>query len=64
MAFNGFTLKNFQCKHCMSNRFYAEPLQNTTNTVGLYCYFCGTWYKWLNKSEKKLISRKAGDSNG
>lgn len=57
MAFNGFKLKNYQCKHCTGNRFYAEPLQNATNTVGLYCYFCGSWYKWLNKDEKRLIEK-------
>lgn len=40
----------YTCRKCQQTEMYMEI--KGTNT-GLYCSNCGSWYKWLNKSEIK-----------
>ncbi len=44
-------MKDYKCK-CGNNDFICK---SKGNNIGLYCNYCGKWYKWLNKNEKNLI---------
>lgn len=48
-------LKDYKCRQCGGDLFYAEPLDKNDNVAGLYCSYCGAWNKWLNKDEKRIM---------
>lgn len=54
-------IKNYKCIACGSPEFYTEVNKNVDNALGLYCSYCGKFYKWLNKDEKNLVKR-AGET--
>ena len=56
-------IKNYECNSCGSSEFYTEECKGFSNILGLYCSYCGKFYKWLNKNEKNLVKR-AGDTDG
>lgn len=33
-------------------------MKESGNNTGLYCGDCGTWIKWLNKNEIRLVQRQ------
>lgn len=53
-------IKNYKCIACGSDEFYTEQNKFVDNAIGLYCSYCGRFYKWLNKDEKRLVN-KVGD---
>ena len=55
-------IKDFKCVSCGSPEFYTEKTTGVNNALGLYCSYCGKFYKWLNKNEKNLVKR-AGDTD-
>lgn len=50
-------IKDYKCISCGSPEFYIEVNKNVDNAAGLYCSYCGRFYKWLNKDEKRLCER-------
>lgn len=54
-------IKNYKCIACGSPEFYTEANKNVDNALGLYCSYCGKFYKWLNKDEKRLV-KQVGDT--
>lgn len=55
-------IKNYECVPCGSNDFYIEECKGVKNAIGLYCSYCGHFYKWLSKDEKNLL-KKRGEKN-
>lgn len=49
--------KDYKCRQCGGDLFYAEAINKNDNVVGLYCSYCGAWQKWLNKDEKRLMQK-------
>ena len=49
-------MKDYMCK-CGSTSFMVKTkTKNGAIThTGLYCSYCGKWYKWLNKDERNLV---------
>lgn len=41
-----------KCSKCGRDIMFTKTVGNN---VGLYCRSCGTWQKWLNKSERNLF---------
>lgn len=48
-------MKTFECTKCKSKNIFVDEAGNYT---GLYCYDCGNWIKWLNKSEAKAARKQ------
>ena len=49
-------IKEYKCTRCQKDDFIA--LATKSNTVGIYCAFCGKFLKWASKDEKNLIKLK------
>lgn len=49
--------KDYKCRRCGCDLFYMEELKTLKDVAGLYCDYCGAWYKWLNKDEKRLFKK-------
>lgn len=45
-------LSSYKCSKCGRDIMFTKAVGNN---VGLYCHSCGTWQKWLNKSERNLF---------
>lgn len=43
-------IKDYKCK-CGNNEFFFVQRENI---MGIYCSYCGKWFKWANKDEKNL----------
>lgn len=48
-------VKNFRCVNCKHNDFKFKANQNNPNVIGIYCAYCGKWFKWADKNEKNLM---------
>jgi hypothetical protein len=44
-------IKDYKCK-CGHNDFFFA---NKGNQTGIYCSYCGKWFKWADKDEQNLI---------
>ena len=53
-------MKTFECTKCKSKNIFVDEAGNYT---GLYCYDCGNWIKWLNKSEAKAARKQEKANN-
>lgn len=53
-------IKDYTCK-CGHSDFFHEVQDN--NRVGIYCSYCGKWFKWANKDEKNLLMRGKNDKS-
>ena len=47
-------IKDYKCKKCRRNNFLLE---HSGPHYGIYCSYCGRWYKWADKSEVGLFYR-------
>lgn len=47
-------IKDYQCK-CGHNNFLFA---NKGNQKGIYCSYCGKWYKWADKDEQNLAMKQ------
>jgi len=43
-------IKEFRCKCGHDNFFFADK----GNQIGIYCSYCGKWFKWADKDEQNL----------
>ena len=43
-------IKDYKCK-CEHNDFFFADKSNQT---GIYCSYCGKWFKWADKDEQNL----------
>ena len=50
-------IKDYVCK-CDCNTFIVKRItkNGVTSHTGLYCSYCGKWFKWLNKDERNLVT--------
>lgn len=50
-------MKDYICK-CGCNTFIVKRItkNGVASHTGLYCSYCGKWYKWLNKDERNLVT--------
>lgn len=44
-------IKDYKCKCGNDDFFFADEESQT----GIYCSYCGKWFKWANKDEKNLV---------
>lgn len=51
---------DFNCKRCGCTEYILNTKGNNT---GLYCSGCGKWYKWPNKDEVRVYSKKNKQEN-
>ena len=51
-------IKSYKCVSCGHDDFYFKGSNGKTmNAVGIYCSYCGKWFKWADKWEKNLMRR-------
>lgn len=43
-------IKEFRCKCGHDDFFFADK----GNQIGIYCLYCGKWFKWADKDEQNL----------
>ena len=48
------TIKDYKCKCGHDDFFFA----NKGNQKGIYCAYCGKWYKWADKDEQNLTLKQ------
>lgn len=48
-------IKDYICKKCGRDNFFLERFGFH---YGIYCSYCGRWYKWANKGEIILFHRE------
>lgn len=44
-------IKDYKCKCGHNDFFFADK----GNQKGIYCSYCGKWYKWADKDEQNLV---------
>lgn len=44
-------IKDYKCICGSEDFFFADKGGHT----GIYCSYCGKWFKWANKDEKNLV---------
>lgn len=44
-------IKDYKCKCGNNDFFFVER----GNIMGIYCSYCGKWFKWANKDDKNLV---------
>ena len=47
-------VKDYKCKCGHNDFFFADK----GNQKGIYCSFCGKWFKWADKDEQNLILKQ------
>lgn len=47
-------IKDYHCKCGCSNFFLVEK----GNHIGIYCSYCGKWFKWADKDEQNLVMKQ------
>lgn len=47
-------IKDYRCK-CGHNDFFFA---NKGNQKGIYCSYCGKWFKWADKDEQNLSMKQ------
>ena len=47
-------IKDYKCK-CGCTYFF---MQEKGKQIGIYCKYCGRWYKWADKNERNLMNTK------
>lgn len=47
-------IKDFKCKCGENDFFFADK----GNKKGIYCTYCGKWYKWADKDEQNLMLKE------
>ena len=47
-------IKDYKCK-CGHNDFFFA---NKGNQKGIYCSYCGKWFKWADKDEQNLSMKQ------
>ena len=54
-------IKDYKCTKCKRDDFKAVKSNMHT---GIYCTYCGSFFKWASKDEKKLfeMNEDAGES--
>lgn len=45
-------IKDYECK-CGHKEFFPK---RKGNHIGIYCCFCGKWFKWADKDERNLFN--------
>ena len=45
-------MKEFKCKKCGSSEVF---LSREGTHLGIYCGSCGSWIKWANREEQRLV---------
>ena len=48
------TIKDYKCKCGHDDFFFADK----GNQRGIYCAYCGKWYKWADKDEQNLTLKQ------
>lgn len=48
-------VKDFICRNCKHNDFKFRANPSNRNIIGIYCSYCGRWFKWADKDEKNLM---------
>jgi hypothetical protein len=43
-------IKDYKCKCGHDDFFFSD----NGNQTGIYCQYCGKWFKWANKDEQNL----------
>lgn len=43
-------IKDYKCKCGHDDFFFADK----GNQIGIYCSYCGKWFKWADKDEQNL----------
>lgn len=46
--------KEYKCKKCSGEDLF---LSDSGNHKGLYCSFCGNWFKWVSKKDLPFIEQ-------
>lgn len=52
-------IKDYKCK-CNHNDFFFA---NKGNQKGIYCSYCGKWFKWADKDEQNLAMKQESYEN-
>lgn len=47
-------IKDYKCKCGHNNFFFADK----GNQKGIYCSYCGKWFKWADKDEQNLVMKQ------
>ena len=47
-------IKDYKCKCGHNNFFFADK----GNQKGIYCSYCGKWFKWADKDEQNLTMKQ------
>ena len=47
-------IKDYKCK-CGHNDFFFV---DKGNQKGIYCSYCGKWFKWADKDEQNLVMKQ------
>lgn len=45
-------IKDYKCAKCGRDDFFFQ--KTLRNITGIYCVYCGRWYKWADKNERNL----------
>ena len=56
-------IKNYKCTCGCKDFYFKESNGKTINTVGIYCSYCGKWFKWADKWEKNLQYKDGGEDD-
>lgn len=46
-------IKDYKC-NCGNDDFFFH---SKGNQVGIYCSYCGKWFKWADKNERNLAQK-------
>lgn len=61
-------IKDYKCKKCGHTdfTFSKKNEREAFNSIGIYCSYCGAWFKWASKDEKNLatLSGKLDEESG
>lgn len=47
-------IKDYKCKCGHNDFFFVEK----ENSMGIYCSYCGKWFKWADKDERNLSMKQ------
>lgn len=47
-------IKDYKCKCGYNDFFFADKGRQK----GIYCTYCGKWFKWANKDEQNLVMKQ------
>lgn len=53
-------IKDYKCK-CGRDDFFFKKVRVH---IGIYCSYCGRWFKWADINERNLIKKECFINNG